>query len=322
MPQRKKISPAKRASQRRTQTATKPKDTGGKPKADPKPKTTARSVRVTKKSIPPRPNAKAKAKAAPRKKPETPTQSEDKEGSSTASPEKKTRAPRKKVTLESHLEKYDELLTILDAEIERRQKEREKGIRVFRTIRKNVRELKAQAPKVANAKKRGSGGGNKVSGFVLKCRITEELAEFMQIPADSTVTRNEITNAICMYARVKPGEKRPQMLKWVHLNPEGKRNLQDPNDKMAIIPDDTLRELLDYDQYLQDVEEGLITKQSTNKTTKKKETVVVTDAALKYWVIQRLIQPQIIETLKMEKTEEADDSGEEVEVGDADESDE
>jgi len=83
---------------------------------------------------------------------------------------------------------------------------------------------------------------------------------------------------------------------------------------------------LDYDQYLQDVEEGLITKQSTNKTTKKKETVVVTDAALKYWVIQRLIQPQIIETLKMEKTKdssgEADDSGEEVEVGDADESDE
>ncbi len=123
----------------------------------------------------------------------------------------------------------------------------------------------------------------------------------MQIPYGSTVTRNEITNAICMYTRVKLGENRPQMLKWAHLNPEGKRNLQNPIDKMVIIPDNTLATLLCYDQYVEKVKKGKITEQVTNKTTKKKNIVTLTIPVLRYRVIQRLIQSQILETLKMDR---------------------
>ena len=221
---------------------------------------TTPKISIVKKSIPPRPSAKKKIKSKPSPPPVD-----------ISPPVKKPRAPRKKVTLESHLSKYDALMKLLDAEIERKRRESEKGTRVFRTVRKTVRELYNEAPKIATAKRRVAAGGKKVSGFVLKCSITDELADFMKLPHGSTPSRNEITNSICVYANIKPGETRPQMLKWENLNPGGLRNLQKPTDKMIIIPDDVLSKLLGYDKYVADVEGGLITKSAIDKTTRKKK---------------------------------------------------
>jgi hypothetical protein len=256
------------------------KKTGGNQK-----NTGDKKSKISKKEVPP------KAKNASNKK------------SNVGVPEKNKRAPRKKVTLESHLEKYDTLIKFLDEEIDRKSNDKEKGVRVFRTIRKSVKELHKEVPKIANTKRKNNVNGGKVSGFVLLCKITDELADFMELPRGSTPSRSDITNAICAYARLKPDETRPQLLKWAHLNKDGKRNLQDPNEKMAIIPDEKLSSLLNYEQYKQDVADGKITKKATDKMTKERKTVIVDNDALYYYVIQILIQNQIVETLKKEKAE-------------------
>nr|QBK86587.1 MAG: SWIB/MDM2 domain-containing protein [Marseillevirus LCMAC102] len=217
-------------------------------------------------------------------------------------PQKKPRQPRKKITIESHLAKHETLLAFIDKEIDKRAKERGKGTKIFRSLRKLSRELYREVPKIAKTRRK-SVGGQKVSGFKLKCEITKELADFMQLPHDSTPLRTEITNAICVYAHINPDEDRSHVLKWMHLNSEGKRNLQNPEDKMTIIPDDTLKKLLGYEKYQQDVKDGLITRKKTDKNTNEKEIITVEDDALHYWVIQRLIQHQIIRTIKIDKSQ-------------------
>jgi len=240
---------------------------------------------------------KTPVKAAPKKTPVKQTQKKSpKTDDGTVA--KKQRSPRKKVTIESHLEKYNRLLDILDANIERKQKEGEKGIREYRTIRKNIRELKAESVKIANSKRRTYSGDKRVSGLELKCKITDDLADFMQLPKGSTPTRNEITNAVCVYIHLREDESRPQVLKWAHLNPGGKRNLQNPADRMKIIPDSKLSKLLGYEQYKAGVAAGEFMECVKNKKTQKSEDVVVTDPSLKYYVVQRLITKQIVSTLE------------------------
>lgn len=251
------------------------------------------------KKIPPPP--KKEKKTPPPKVEKEEVEPEEKEELVSEDSEKKVRAPRKKVTMENYLERYDELLKILDGEVERKQREREKGARIFRSIRKTVRELKSDAPKLANSKRKVSTGEKRVSGLELKCHITDELADFMKLEHGSTPSRNDITNAICAYIHLKPDETREQVLEWSHLNPGGKRNLQNPQDRMKIIPDNALSKLLGYEQYKNDVLQGKVKETTTNKKTRKRETVTVTDPSLKYYVVQRLIRNQINGTFKLAK---------------------
>lgn len=209
--------------------------------------------------------------------------------------------PRKKVTIDSHLEKYQLLISLVKEEIERKQKTREPGIRNVQNIKKMIEELEKEVPKVAKIKRKSDA--RKISGFSLQCVITEELAEFMKIPKNSTPTRIDITNAICAYSHIKPNETKEQILRWNHLNPEGKRNLQDPKNKMNIIPDAKLKKLLKYDKYVKDVKEGKVFKNVLNKDTGKREKVLVEDPVLSYSVIQKLIQVQILETKQAAKKE-------------------
>jgi chromatin remodeling complex protein RSC6 len=211
----------------------------------------------------------------------------------------KARTARKKVTLESHLEKYSDLLKVIDLEIERKQKEREKGARVLRSVRKTLKELEKEVPKLSHARRRAvSTGAKKVSGLELKYRVSDELADFMKIPRGSSVSRNDATNAVCVYVHIHSGETRPQMVKWSHLNPGGKRNLQDPENKMAILPDKALRRLLRYDEYCRHISEGKITREVTDKTSGVKEEVVVDDPTLKYCTVQKLLCPHLGEVDK------------------------
>lgn len=284
----------------------------------PKGKRKIKGGRKSKSNIPKKSIAKKEVPKKISKKEVSPPDISESESTS----ETKVRRPRRKVTLETHLQKYDGydsvtgdgkkehmtgVLEILDKEIDRRKKEREKGIRIFQTIRKLIRELRKEAPKIANSKRRVNTGGNKVSGFVLKCQITDELADFMGISRGSTPSRNEITNAICTYIHVKPGEKRPQMLKWEKLNPGGKRNLQNPDDKMTIVPDKKLIKLLRYEQYKKNVADGKVSKNITNKETRRREKVQVTDNSLKYWVAQKLFQRHITKTIRLKKSENSEE---------------
>jgi chromatin remodeling complex protein RSC6 len=275
--------------------------------------TPAKSV-VKKKAIPPRASS-SRSKSAPPQRKGKKSKGEDSEK------ESKKKTPRRKVTVETHLEKYDKLLGLLNEHIDHLRKNKEPGSRVFTTIRKAVRELHKEVPKIANARRKSIGNNqNKVSGFVLQCQLSPELADFLQIDHDTTLCRKDVTNAICVYSHLKPNEKRPHMLRWEYLNPGGKRNLQNPKERMAIIPDAKLAKLLRYNKYKKDVKAGQVTKNVTDKKTRVTTTVTVTEPTIYYWVIQKLLTVHYVSTLKTKAepvsvvTEDEDDS--DIEISD------
>ena len=247
---------------------------------------------VKKKAIPPR-ASQSRPKSAP------PHRKGKKSKTVDLEKESKTRSPRRKVTIETHLEKYDKLLELLNEHIDHLRKHKEPGSRVFTTIRKAVRELHKEAPKIANSRRKSIiNNQNKVSGFVLQCQLTPELEDFLQVDRDTTLCRRDVTNAICVYSHLKPDESREHMLKWEYLNPDGKRNLQNPKERMAIIPDSALAKLLRYNKYKKDVKAGLVTKNVKDKKTRVSTTVTVTEPTLYYWVIQKLLSVHYVTTLK------------------------
>ncbi|RLI44938.1 hypothetical protein DRO61_11535, partial [Candidatus Bathyarchaeota archaeon] len=254
---------------------------------------------IKKKAIPPRATSARSKSAAPQRKGNGKEKGEGKEKSEDVEKESKVRSPRRKVTIETHLEKYDNLLELLNDNIEHLRKNKEPGSRVFTTIRKAVRELHKEVPKIANSRRKSIGNNqNKVSGFVLQCQLTPELTDFLQIDRDTTLCRKDVTNAICVYAHLKENETRPHMLRWDYLNPGGKRNLQNPNERMAIVPDSKLAKLLRYNKYKKDVKAGIVTKNVADKKTRVTTTVTVTEPTLYYWVIQKLLSVHYVATLK------------------------
>nr|QBK85489.1 MAG: SWIB/MDM2 domain-containing protein [Marseillevirus LCMAC101] len=263
---------------------------------------------VVKKKIPPRASQTSRSKSAPPQRKEKKSKekkSKEKKSKEKDSKEKdskkesKTRSPRRKVTIETHLEKYDKLLELLNEHIDHLRKNKEPGSRVFTTIRKAVRELHKEAPKIANSRRKPiSNNQNKVSGFVLQCQLSPELTDFLQVNHDTTLCRRDVTNAICVYSHLKPDEEREHMLRWEYLNPKGKRNLQNPKERMAIVPDSSLAKLLRYNKYKKDVKAGHITKNVKDKKTQLTTTVTVTEPTLYYWVIQKLLSVHYVATLK------------------------
>jgi len=252
-------------------------------------------VIVKKKSIPPRESLNSKSGPSRTKSSKAKNDVSSDEETKTA----KTRAPRKKVTIETHLEKYDKLIEFLDEHIDHLRKNKEPGSRVFTTIRKSVRELNKEAPKIANSRRKTTlNNQNKVSGFVLQCQISPELADFLQVSHTTTLCRKDVTNAICVYSHLNPIEAREHMLRWEYLNRGGKRNLQNPKERMAIIPDSALSKLLQYNQYKKDVKGGLVTKNVRDKKTRVTSVMTITEPTLYYWVIQKLLSRHYVATLK------------------------
>jgi len=186
-----------------------------------------------------------------------------------------------KLTFNSYLETIDEVIAILDGEIDNLSSGDKCRVKMLRSARKLLRKTKSSSYKIVGQKKpRGEGKG----GFSKGYSVSDELTEFLQLEPGTHVSRIDATRAICVYAYLRPEENREQMLKWAFLN-ENNRDLQDPKNKRAIIPDEKLRVLLRYDEYAQNVRDGKIT-----KTMAGGRVVTVTDPLLYYWVIQKLLQ--------------------------------
>lgn len=210
------------------------------------------------------------------------------------------KTPRKRVTYESHMKDFDSVLEQINEAIENKSKEGGTGVRELKSIRKAVEKLQKDTKKIAAKRPRNNTNSkNKKSGFSYKCRISKDLADFLHVTPDTTMTRKEVTNAMCAYVHVKDNEKREEMLEWgKKMNPGGKRNLQDPNDGMVILPDKPLAKLLNYDQYKKDVKAGKVETKRINKETRMVEMVTVEDPVLKYCTMQKLLSPHFLETVK------------------------
>jgi len=200
---------------------------------------------------------------------------------------------KRKLTVDSHHQKYNELIDIINSEIERKKKNREGGIRIFQNLRNRTLELKNESQRLN--KKRKPQRKNTISGLNKRYKISPELREFLEIDDDYYPTRTDVTRAISAYIRFDPNEKREEMLKWEHLNPDN-RNLQNPNNKKEIIPDDTLSELLGYPEYIKNVKKGKVFRMVVDDDGEKIK-VPVTNTSLTYCTIQKLINKHFIESI-------------------------
>lgn len=264
----------------------------------------------TKKSATPKKSNTPAPKAVPKKEPEPEMPEEDvvedeevnEEVNEVGDDEEQPPAPPKKrknrkvVNKESIEEDLDEIIATLNALIKAiTEEEKQVNGRTLKGLRNRIQNVRKSLKRAFKTKTPGTG--KKVSGFVLPCKISKELADFLQVKEDQTLSRTEVTNAMCVYIRLKPDEDRPHMLRWKHLNPGGKRDLQNPQNKMVIIPDETLSKLLRYDEYVEAVKRGEITKKVKDAETGEIRSEKVTKPDLYYWAAQLLMRSHFEQTL-------------------------
>jgi chromatin remodeling complex protein RSC6 len=230
---------------------------------------------------------------------------------------------RRKATMQDHVQHYDNILALLDTEIDRKSREKEKGVRSFQKARKLIVQMRKELPQVTRSKEAralcSTRKKNLNSGLYLEYTISEELADFLKVPHDTTLSRIDVMRAICLYVHRKEDEERPEVKRWFSLNPKGKRDLQDPKDRKYIIPDEKLSGLLRYKKFVQDVKKGKIYKkvriQDAEDDEDDFELVKVEDTRLSYMYIQKLIKDHFIEAVKKVEVEveTEEDENEEVE---------
>ena len=145
---------------------------------------------------------------------------------------KKSRA----VTKETVEASFDSLLADIAAEVaalrpDVGRKKSGPGIRFLGQITTRLTKLKAQSLKIAKGKKKAAPS-NPNSGFKKKVPVSEKFQKFAGWGGDELHSRIDATKFICDYIK--------------------ENNLQNPDDKRRIIPDDKLRKILACDKDVTD----------------------------------------------------------------------
>jgi chromatin remodeling complex protein RSC6 len=92
---------------------------------------------------------------------------------------------------------------------------------LHKEVQKEKKELIKNAKKTKKIKKKKTS----VSGFAKPSRISEKLADFLQVPKEELIARTDATKMVLDYVK--------------------KNNLQNPDYKKQILPDEKLRNLLE-----------------------------------------------------------------------------
>src|SRR5271154_2171677 len=123
---------------------------------------------------------------------------------------------KKRPTLESHLAQYNELVKLLDEEVDRMSKDKEKGSRKIRKIRKVVKQLMKEVPVIAKQKRERNR--SKPSGLEVPIDVTPALKAFLKLKDGDVISRRDLTRAICIYIKYDPDDKRVETQRWAYLN--------------------------------------------------------------------------------------------------------
>lgn len=142
--------------------------------------------------------------------------------------EKKERK-RRDVTKDSVNTDFEALEEKLASEIEtlRDSKDKVKGIKFLRSINKLVKVLHKDYNRVLKIKKVRKTGESNTSGFKKPVKIREELAKFTGWDVNGSYSRVDVTRFICNYIK--------------------EHNLQNPEDRRLIVPDEKLCKVLNFD---------------------------------------------------------------------------
>ena len=132
----------------------------------------------------------------------------------------------KVVDRDSVIESFDSLSNMIELEIQsmRENSQKTKGIKFLRSLNKNLKNLKTQCGKVMKKKNSTVRKNNNNSGFLKPVAISKEMASFTGWSPTEPKSRVEVTKFICDYIT--------------------ENNLQNPEDRRQIRPDDKLKKLL------------------------------------------------------------------------------
>lgn len=139
---------------------------------------------------------------------------------------------RRTVTKESILDDFDKLLEELDQEVEAlrtadtkdAKARKTKGVKFMRSVAKRVKSLRNDSSRVMRTRKQSTRPKNTSSGFMKPVQISEEMATFTGWEPDVPRSRVDVTKYLCQYIR--------------------ENNLQNPEDRRIIRPDNQLKTLL------------------------------------------------------------------------------
>ena len=157
---------------------------------------------------------------------------------------------RRVPTRETVETEFDALVDAIRTEIESIRSSTDKkkgtGVKFLRQVGKRLKLLKSDTLRVSKQRHRSNRQKNTTSGFMKQVPISKEMAKFANWEPSQLRSRVEVTKFICDYVK--------------------QHNLQNPQDRRQIVPDDKLSKLLNYD-------------------AKK------SDKPLTYYYLQRVIQP-------------------------------
>lgn len=190
----------------------------------------ARTTNTTPKSKSAVPSAKSSKTAKPTKAASSsskPAAAVSKKSSTTAAAKgPRTPKTRRTVTPESISALFLDLLTYIDAEIERLRAspEKVKGVKTLRSVGKRVKVIQADVSRVTKGRRPRGKNPNPNSGFMKPVAISEEMAKFIGTEKGTPTSRVSVTKAICEYVK--------------------RENLQNPANRREIIPNAALAALL------------------------------------------------------------------------------
>jgi len=136
---------------------------------------------------------------------------------------------RRVVTKESVLDDFNALLKDVEVEVEAlrtadAKTRKSKGVKFMRSIAKRVKCLRNDAGRVMRTRKQSTRPKNTSSGFMKPVQISPEMAKFTGWEPDVPRSRVDVTKYLCQYIR--------------------ENNLQNPDDRRIIRPDNQLKNLL------------------------------------------------------------------------------
>jgi chromatin remodeling complex protein RSC6 len=148
------------------------------------------------------------------------------ESDSTTEQDKKART-RRTVNKETFFQSLTELLGQIDGEVSKlsEQREKPKGLRFLKRVRKALHVVESDARKVLKFKNAAKKSGS-MTGFMKPVFISEEMASFTGLDKNTPYPRPQITSAICKYIET--------------------HNLQNPKDRREFSVDGALQKLLRY----------------------------------------------------------------------------
>ena len=143
---------------------------------------------------------------------------------------KKERKKRIVPSKESVIDEFDVLINIINDEIERLRSstDKHKGIKFLRSVNKRVKTIKTHSSRVMKKKNKTRRINNSNSGFLKPVRISKEMGKFTGWDNKELRSRVDVTKYICKYIK--------------------ENNLQNPEDRREINPDNKLKKLLGYDR--------------------------------------------------------------------------